>query len=132
MGSPLSKLESFISRKVIPALFIEWKLPEHVSSEQFETFLQESFAPYARLEAGKTSCLSPIRDLASKLYGSQMQEARFIFELLPLLDGENAIGNTFAFHLDQTEKQFLFQKYTETEIEDAIRTAENTRTEKVE
>lgn len=132
MASPLNKLESYISRKSVPTLFIEWKLPENHSSEYFETLLQESFAPYPRLEAGKTSCLSPIRDFAAKLYGDQMNEARFIFELLPLLASANAIGKTIALHLNETESVFRFQQYNEAEIEDAIRTAENFKPEKVD
>lgn len=123
MGSPMPKLESYISRKSVPSLFIEWKLPESVSPENFDLILQENFAAYPRLEAGKTSCLSPIRDMAVNLYGAEMQQARFIFELLPLLHQHKATGAVFASNIVLPENTFTLQTYTENELESAIRRA---------
>lgn len=128
LGSPLAKLETFIERKTVPTLFIEWKLPEHLSADEFETLLKKAFALYPRLEAGKNSCLSPIRDLADMLYGGEMKKARFIFELLPLLRNENATGKTFYSHIAVSENTFTLQTYTETELENAIRNAERSAT----
>lgn len=123
-GSPLSKLELFIDRKSVPAIFIEWKLPVTCSANDFENLLKKTFGAYPRLEAGKNSCLSPIRDTAALLYGEEMQKAKFIFELLPLLNEQNAIGTSFASHIALSGNTFTLQTYSEDELETAIRNSE--------
>lgn len=116
MGSALEKLLTFIRRKNIPTLFLEWKTGK--TAEETKRVLHESFSKYPKLEAGQSSCLSPIRDTAVILHGEEMHPAKFIFELLPLLKAKDAMGNAFGFF---TEETFVLNHYTTEAVNEAIR-----------
>lgn len=124
LGSPLEKLLAWAERKKIPALFIEWELPAGSSAESFSKLAQNSFSRYPRVEAGKVSCLFPIREMAAALHDDKMKNARFIFELLPLLKNENAMGTSYSFQLETTNNEFELLSYSEEELAEAILHAE--------
>ena len=115
MGSPLDKLLAFIQRKQVPTLFLEWKTGK--PADETKAILQQAFSHYPKLEAGKTSCLSPIRDAAAAIHGEEMRSAKFIFELLPLLKEKNALGTAYGFHL---EESFVLKHYSEEAVSGAI------------
>lgn len=120
LGSPLEKLLAWSERKKVPSLFIEWKLPAGSSAKSFPDLAQNSFSRYPRVEAGKVSCLFPIREMAAALHGEKMKSARFIFELLPLLKDKNAIGASYSFQLETTNNEFELLSYSEAELAAAI------------
>jgi hypothetical protein len=116
LGSPLKKLLDYVQRKKIPTLLVEWHWPEN---ENHLARLSAAFSRYPRVQAGSISCLHPIRDLAVQLHGAKMQEANFIFELLPLLKEAGALGQTFSFELE-TGGSFVPLRYTEEAVGNAI------------
>jgi hypothetical protein len=119
LGSPLEKLMSWCERKNVPSLFIEWKTGMR-DTIYFEELLNASFSRYARVEAGKNSCLFPVRDLAAKVHGEQMSQARFIFELLPLLQQKNSLGKSLAIGMEISDTRFELLSYSEEELARAI------------
>ena len=78
---------------------------------------------YARVEEGKVSCLSPIRDTAATLHGPEMNRAGFIFELFPLMEALNALGETFSLYMEnavQADGSFALVTYDSEELRRAI------------
>lgn len=125
-GSPLAKLIGFIERRQVPALFVEWLIPEK-DQDDFENLVRNSYAAYPRLQPGKNSCLSPIRDAAAMIHGKDLQHCRFIFELLPALEKGGFTGNSYAFNLPAGNgESFTLTEYSENEIAETIRHAGRT------
>lgn len=132
MGSPLEKMILFIQRKKIPALFIEWKIPQDWTIEKLETEARKNFSKYERVIAGKASCLFPIRDTATAIYGNEMQAANFIFELLSLMEKENAIGETIALNMENETANGFFEllTYNDEQLKESLQPTQASQTEK--
>jgi hypothetical protein len=122
-GSPLDKFLQLVHRKKAPTLFVEWKLPAGWSTERLESELRKNVGRYTRVEEGKASCLSPIRDTAATLHGPEMHSAGFIFELFPLMQTLGALGETFGLHMEsakQSDGSFHLLTYDSEELRNAI------------
>jgi hypothetical protein len=119
-GTALQKLLTYIERKKTPSLFIELICSD--SPEELATKVATAFSKYPRLIAGKTSCLSPIRDFAVSIWGNQLNEANFVFELIPLLENEKAIGTKMGLNCVLDSDTFQMAKYNSTDISKNILT----------
>jgi hypothetical protein len=123
MGSALKKMLGFIERKKIPALFVEWHLPEDWNVEKMKSEIRLNFLKYEKVVEGKVSCLFPIRDTAVSVLGDEMKNAEFIFELLPLIQKRNEIGKTFALNMENTidsDGSFELMTYDDRQLNEAI------------
>ncbi len=129
LGSPLEKLITFVKRKNIPTLFIEWDLMENSVEgfsirevEKVESLIRNSFLQYDKVIEGKVSCLIPIRDVAAKVLGDEIKKAQFIFELLPMMEKRNVIGNTYSLNMEQAifDGQFELLTYTEKQLKQSV------------
>ena len=99
MGSSLEKLRLFIQRKTVPTLFVEWKMLKELEFGTLESLVRDVFTKYEKVVEGKVSCLFPIRDIVANILGEEVKKANFIFELLPLMEKENAIGRVFEMNM---------------------------------
>jgi hypothetical protein len=115
---PVEKLFAYIGRKKLPAFFIEWKIPQGWNVNQVKTILRKSVNRHLCVEAGKVSCLFPVREAAAIIHGAKFLEANFIFELLPMLDEQEALGTVYAFHYDETD--FELKRYSSEELRVAL------------
>lgn len=122
MGSPLEKLLLFIKRKSVPTIFAEWSELKGWKVEKLKSFVQDTFLKYDRVVEGKVSCLFPIRDVVAEVLGDEMKQADFIFELLPLMEKENALGKVFEMNMGNAivNGEFELLVYTEGELREAI------------
>lgn len=126
-AEPLENYIQLINRKKIPALFAEWKLPEEISPFRFRKILEKKILEYECVNE-KISCLYPIRDSAAEVYGNEMNAAGFIFELLPLLEKQNALGKTYAFNMAEypdNGNTFKLLTYNSGQLKKAILAAQN-------
>lgn len=130
LGSSLEKLLLFIERKVVPAIFVEWIQLESCSEgipreklEKLKSLVHDTFLKYDRVVEGKISCLFPIRDIIAEVLGSELKKANFIFELLPMMEKENAIGKVFAINMGSTavNGEFELLTYTNEEMRVVLR-----------
>ncbi len=121
-GSPLEKLVGFIKRKNVPALFIEWKA---ANCDAVKKSAKEQFLNYDRVIEGKVSCLFPIRDVVATILGEEMKQANFIFELLPLMEKVNALGEIFELNMANTltNGNFELLTYTQAQMSTALQPA---------
>ncbi len=132
MGSSLEKLIGFVKRKNVPTVFVEWILLESWNVERMESEARKCFLKYDRVVEGKISCLFPIRDVAAAVLGNEMNEAGFIFELLPLMDKANAIGKTFALNLPNemiVNGDFELPTYDNDQLRRSLQSAQFPKTE---
>jgi hypothetical protein len=125
IGSPLEKLVAFIKRKNVPALFVEVKKPEDWDIEKLKSAAREHFLKYDKVVEGKVSCLFPVRDIIAAVFGNEMLNANFIFELLPLMEKINALGQTFALNMESiiVNGNFELLTYTNEQIKEALQSA---------
>jgi hypothetical protein len=125
MGSSLEKFILFVKRKKIPTILIEWAVKKDFTDyTDLETEIRAVFSKYDKVVAGKVSCLFPIRDVVASLLGNEMKNANFIFELLPLMEKANAIGQSFYFNMENTinsDGSFELLTYNEIDLEEALR-----------
>lgn len=118
-AEPLEKLFAYIRRKSIPTVFSELILPAGVSSDAFCLMLDKAVAKYPEVHANEISCLHPIRDVATEVFGSSVQYARFIFELIPAIQLEGGIGRHYGFHLENyldENRNLAMQMYTAEDV----------------
>lgn len=123
MGSSLEKLLLFVKRKKVPTLFVEWSDTKGMGSEKLENLVRNCFLKYDRVKDGKVSCLFPIRDAVSAILGEEMETANFVFELLPLMEKQKALGKVFEMNMrNEIENgEFELLRYTEEELKEALR-----------
>jgi hypothetical protein len=125
IGSPLEKLAGFIKRKNVPALFVEVKKPEDWDIEKLKNSARKLFLKYEKVVEGKVSCLFPIRDVIAAMFGNEMLNANFIFELLPLMKKINTLDQTFALNMESiiVNGNFELLTYTNEQIQKALQSA---------
>jgi hypothetical protein len=115
-GSPLEKLLNFIKRKNIATLFIEIVTAGIRNDVSPEENAKKHFLNYDRVIEGKVSCLFPIRDVMAEIFGDEMLQAEFIFELLPLLEKENALGKVYSLNMEIADGEFELLTYTRDQL----------------
>lgn len=123
MGSSLDKLLLFIKRKNVPTIFVEWNKLSSLQVVKLTSLVSNVFKKYDRVVEGKVSCLFPIRDLVAEVLGDEMRKADFIFELLPLMEKENAIGKIFEMNMGNAvvDGEFELLTYTDADLKVALR-----------
>jgi hypothetical protein len=89
---PLDKLWVLIERKQIAVAFIEVNIPETISANFPAESMRLALKNYPRVEVNRYSCLHPIRDVLSEIFGPKLMQAQFIFEVFPILDKMGALG----------------------------------------
>lgn len=100
-AEPLEKLFVYIHRKQIPTIFTELRLPENITADLFVTMLNEAVSRYPEVHANEVTCLHPIRDVASEVFGEAAASARFIFELIPAIQGAGGTGVNYGFYIQE-------------------------------
>jgi hypothetical protein len=117
-GSQAEKLLSYAERKKNGLICIELFVPAPIDALEIAS---SCFSRYIRLEAGKTSCLNPIRDFTAMIWGNELNNARFVFELIPALEFKKAVGKKLAFQLPLDQNDFALPLYDEATVADVIR-----------
>lgn len=122
LGSPLEKMVGFIKRKNVPVLFVEWKTE---NAESLKNIARKHFLAYDKVVEGKVSCLFPIRDVAADVLGEEMKQANFIFELLPMMEKANAIGEISELNMGNAivNGNFELLTYTTDQMKTALQSA---------
>lgn len=124
LGSPLEKLIGFIKRKKVPSIFVEIALEKHpgFDTEKFQLQAKNHFLQYEKVVEGKVSCLFPIRDCMAAIFGDEIKKAGFIFELLPMMEKVNGLGQSFELNLENTlvNGSFELLTYTNKQLKEAL------------
>lgn len=115
---PITDFYKTVLNRKTEIVFIELSSPGDIDLNQLIT---EKVREYWKVTSG-TSCLNPIKDFIHEGYDVDVSEARFIFELLPLLFEEDLIRSTSQLNLSNRIKNNTFEltKYSEKDIENCI------------
>ncbi len=125
-AEPIEKLFSYIHRKQIPTIFTELKLPEQVTAGAFVEMLNEAVSRYPEVHANEVTCLHPIRDVASEVFGEAAGAARFIFELIPAIQLAGGLGAHYGFYIQEhldPKGDFAMPVYTAEDVAKATEEA---------
>jgi len=113
-GSRVGEKTELILRRVnqtlIPTLFIELDLKQDIKK------LVDAFEKYPKLKE-KQTCLLPIKDYVNSM-GLGVSSARFVFELLPILQQRNLILESFSLHM--SDSSFELKVYSKEDIANRI------------
>jgi hypothetical protein len=108
-----------ISIRKIQTLFVEIKQRGMPGVPLIEEVLQS----YDKVSLGQTTCLTPLKDYFYSSHKINTSSANYIFELLPIISGEGATGNTYHLNMDQvlTGGRFDLKKYSMDDINRRIK-----------
>ena len=118
IGEPLEVLMKSINIKTIKTLFFKLTLPTGFDEKGLKIEMEKTLLNYNKAEVGRVTCLGPVKDFFGSVYNLPVHHAKFVFELLPLLQSEKVIDNVFHLNMEKEIKEgkYFFQKYTMDEI----------------
>ena len=119
----LSTMLRTIKQRNIESIFIKLHVPSSITNEQLSDAARKYVLAYPAVEAGRTTCLAPIRDLCSSMFGIPGHSANFIYELLPLLEEKELLASCYHLNLGNylENGSFFLQRYTMEDIDNQIR-----------
>jgi hypothetical protein len=129
LAMPFSAQLKFIRTRQIECLFVKLKTDLVIEGNGIYKRAVEHTLAFARLEPGIATCLSPIKNFCSDVFGVRKDSINFIYDLLAELDkGQNTEG---CYHLNMENLilngTFSLRKYSMFEIHESIYKAENIR-----
>jgi len=115
---PVKDFYRTVLKRKTSVVFIELDQPMDVD---LASIITEKVRNYWKVTS-TTSCLSPIKDFIGEVYHINVDVARFVFELLPILFEKNLIKSTSQVNLDNKLINNIFEltKYSEDDIENCI------------
>jgi len=127
-GVPVVNFFKAISRKTIPALFIEIKRHTGLVSEG-GAGITVIFNSYPVLGNGPHSCLWPVRDFFAETFSKKYSKASFVFELLAIAEKDGLIAGCKSVFMDTpslgspqvgNHSRVVLSKYTQRQIREKI------------
>lgn len=115
---PVAALVRNVMLRKIPALFIRIGSGKDELREEAVAAVRR----FPKVEAGKSTCLSPVKLFFEKNYRMPAGDVKYIFELLPKLDAQGLTGAISSLHIAEGAFQLPF--YTMDEINVGIAKAE--------
>lgn len=119
----LRSLLRTIKQRNIESIFIKLRVPSSIMNEQLSDEARKCVQVYPAVEAGRTTCLAPIRDICSTMFGIPVHCSNFIYELLPLLEEKELLASCYHLNLGNYLKNgsFFLQRYTMEDIDNQVR-----------
>ena len=120
MGLCVDEFCQTIDKRKMETIFIELELP--VFNNFIDEILVDCIKKHQKVSEG-VSCLFPIREfLASVFYNPKMEQADFIFELMPILENHKLIKNITQLNLDKKldNNILILNTYTKEDIKNCI------------
>jgi len=116
---PIIDVYKTILKRKTASLFFE--LQHSFSNNISEETITEKVNKYKKVSKN-CSCIKPIKDFISVVYGLNVDKANFIFELLPILHDNDLIKNISQLNLNNQLKGNVYnlKKYTSKEVENCI------------
>jgi fumarylacetoacetate (FAA) hydrolase family protein len=98
-------------------LFVELNLPKAETNK----IISEKVNNHWKVTP-TTSCLDPVKEFLNEVCKIDLEQATFLFDLLPVLEKENLIESVFELNLQKKIEDNIFKltKYTQQDIQDCI------------
>ena len=116
---PASRFVDIIKSKYTKTIFFKLSVPEN--EYLINETIEEKVWKYNKVSLS-TSCLFPIKDFLENTYNIDVQQASFIFELLPVLKKEGLIERVFQLNMERhmNDNVIELSTYTQEEIVNCI------------
>jgi len=117
---PVEEFYQTVSKRNSEVVFIELKKP--MLSGFLDDEMKRLVNEYWKVSK-EVSCLAPIKDLIGRNYNLEaVEQAHFLFELLPILESNKLIKSTVQLNLDNklNNNVLSLKKYTKEDIENCI------------
>lgn len=118
INTPLPILLKNSSIRKIPTLFIKIKAHPTFSDVYLREHFITNVQQFKRVDVGVATCLSPIKLFFEEVYGLQLKNVNYLYQLLPLLDSEGLIEFTSSMNVDPVTYQLPV--YSSKEINEGI------------
>lgn len=105
-------VKNSIIRK-IPSVFIKVKQHSTFSYEYLNEHFISNVQQFTKVEAGKATCLSPVKLFFEEVYGLPLEKINYIFDLLPLLEKQGLIERVSSLCIEESEFQLPFYSFDE-------------------
>jgi len=127
-GLAVKDFYTTILKRETEVVFVEFQHQERETD--LPAIIEEKVTHYWKV-SNEISCLHPVKDFIQQVFKIKIDEANFIFELLPILFKENLIKEISQLGIDEKleNNTFYLQKYTQEDINDCINAL--TRKEKI-
>ena len=115
---PLEQQLRLIRSKNVPSIFIKLTTKMLVHGSTVYKQAVSSILAYNRVEAGIATCLSPIKNFCNAVFNIEVNEANFIFELIPMLQKQGLIDTFYQLNLEPylDNNTYYLPKYTMQDI----------------
>ncbi len=114
---PIDILWKGVVQRKIPSLFIKIRSLRDSTPELLSGEFKKHVRCFNRVDRGVATCLSPLKLFFAEQFGLSMEKVNYLYELLPLLESKELIGQVFGYGLDvHTESSFTLPYYTMDEI----------------
>ena len=126
-GGELDALLRVIQRKQLPSLFIQLRdLPVEMQPE-LATRASAIVQQFDAVTVDGATCLAPMRQWCSEIFGLDLAHVQFIFDLLPALAKKSAVGSTVHLQMEphlNADRSFRLLTYTLEDIYASVRKRE--------
>lgn len=119
-----------IRKYKIETLFVKLFSPGILTMEQLLETITRITLSYPRVEPGlilpdgtRITCLTPVKDFCNSIYKTETKGVKFIFDLLPELEKQGVIGNSYHLNMERSlmaDNDFALKTYTMFEVNENI------------
>jgi hypothetical protein len=106
----------------IPSLFLKLRPHTTLSAMELSSLFKKEVMRFKRVDAGIATCLSPMKRFFEAVDITGMAEVSYLYELLPLLEGQSMLEESFGIGIESGVEgnSFALPFYTMKEINEGI------------
>ncbi|MEO6883163.1 MAG: hypothetical protein ABI199_03960 [Bacteroidia bacterium] len=125
MDGEIGSFIKLIHQKRIETLFVKLTVPTLFTMEQLREEIKKCLLVHPKVDVENATCLTPIKDFCGSIYQLETKKINFVFDLLPELEKQKKIQNTYHFNLEKhlVNNTFTLKKYTMHDIYESIQSA---------
>jgi hypothetical protein len=122
LKSPLAVQLKFIKSRKVPSLFVKLNTALVVHEDWLFNQAANEMHIYRRVQAGSITCLSPIKSFCSQVFGIDVSEVNFVYDLLRLLDQDKHVASIHHYNMEPylVNDVYRLRKYSMQDIYESI------------
>lgn len=101
IGDDIAPTWRLIHQRKIETLFVQLQLPPLIDLSVLREQLAQLTSAYPSVKIGNITCLAPIKDFCSKVYSTEVSDVDFVFDLLPKLEEQGVLADTYHANMDR-------------------------------
>jgi hypothetical protein len=122
LAMPLELQLKLIRTKAIESIFVKLNIGMAVYGNHLYRQAEKHTLSFSRVEPGVATCLSPIRSFCGQVFGFNVEEIHFIYDLLEVLEKKGLIDS--CSHMNMARRlfngAFVLNRYTMQDIYESI------------